>query len=462
MPMKFSGRSRPAPWMRRGAPAAALAVLAACAGSRVSAGSEGAVPASSSSPPATAAVDTVRNSPEARAARRNAPAQQGKPYVVMVSSDAFRWDFADLYSAPNLQRAAREGARGEMIPVFPSKTFPNHYALVTGMYAGHHGLAGNEIYDPATRAEYRISDSVAVRDPRWYGGEPLWVGAERQGMLSGVFFWPGSEAPIGGVLPTYVKAYDHEMPGAPRVDTILSWMRLPAERRPHYLALYFADVDDAAHRHGPRSPETARAVARVDSLVGRLLDGIARLPQRDSVTLVFVADHGMAEVHGERVFLADYLALDGVKVVSGGTYAQLFFHGDSARAEQAYATLSQRLPHGRVYRRGHYPPPYHYDNGPRTGDLLVVMEAPWQVAQRRRPDDGEGGAPMTGGQHGYDPALRDMHASFFALGPAVRPGARPAPFENVHVYPLVMHVLGLRPNPEADGRLEVLRPVLRP
>jgi predicted AlkP superfamily pyrophosphatase or phosphodiesterase len=129
--------------------------------------------------------------------------------------------------------------------------------------------------------------------------------------------------------------------------------------------------------------------------------------------------------------------------------------------EQAYATLSQRLPRGRVYRRGQYPPPYHYDNGPRTGDLLVVMEAPWQVAQRRRPNEGEGG-PMTGGQHGYDPALRDMHASFFAWGPGIRPGSRPAPFENIHVYPLVMHVLGLRPNPEVDGRLEVLRPVLRP
>ena len=398
------------------------------------------------------------NSGAAREARRNAPAQQSKPYVVLVSFDGFRHDFAERYEAPTFQRMAREGARGEMVPTFPSKTFPNHYTLVTGMHAGEHGLVGNDIYDPATGREYGMGDDDAVTDPRWYGGEPLWVGAERQGMLSGVFFWPGSEAPIGGVLPTYVKPYDHDFPAAARVDTVLHWLRLPAERRPHFVALYFSDVDGAAHDHGPRSRQAAAAVSRVDGYLARLLDGIARLPQRDSVTVIAVSDHGMAEVRGEKVYLADHISLEGVRVAAQGPYAQLFFGGDTAALNRAHATLRARLPHGRVYRRGEFPARFRYEN-PRSGDLLVVMESPWQVYAER--DDEEWEPGRVKGVHGFDPAERDMHGIFFARGPLIRPGTRVVPFDNVHVYPLVTHLLGLRSNPQASGRLEVLRPTLR-
>lgn len=433
-------------------PLAALLLLSAALLSLCAAPRPSAAPA--------APGDTVPNSAEARAARRNLPAQRGKPYVVLVSSDGFRHDFAELHGAPTLARMAREGARAErMVPTFPSKTFPNHYTLVTGMHADRHGLVGNEIFDPATGRAYAIGTDSAVTDPRWYGGEPAWVGAERQGMLSGVFFWPGSQAPIGGVLPTYVKPYEHEFPAAARVDTVLKWLGLPPERRPHFLALYFADVDDAAHEHGPRSREAGRAVARVDSMLARLLAGIARLPHGDSVTVIAVSDHGMTEVHGEMVYLADHLELDGVRVVSAGPYAQLFFGGDTARLERAYAALRGRLPHARVFRRGELPSRFAYEN-PRSGDLLVVMDPPWQVGRRR----GERPAwdpARVAGTHGWDPAVGEMHAIFFARGFGIRPGARVGAFENVHVYPLLMHLLGLRPDPEAEGRLEVLRPVLR-
>lgn len=395
----------------------------------------------------------------------SASAEGERPYVVLVSFDGFRHDYADRWQAPTLQRVAREGARARaLVPAFPTKTFPNHYTLVTGMYPGRHGLVGNEVFDPRWSASYRMSDSLAVRDPRWYGGEPLWVTAERQGVTSASFFWPGSEAEIGGVRPTYWKRFDDDFPNAARVDTVLAWLQKPADRRPHFITLYFSDVDHAGHDYGPDAPETARAVARVDSLLARLIDGARALPVGDRVNVVVVSDHGMTAVRPARntLYLDETVPLEGVDVVAAGNYAQLFFRGDTARREATRAALVARLPHSRVYRRAEIPARFHLAGSPRAGDLLVVMEAPWELRRRRR-SGGEGAA--TGdevrGSHGYDPALPEMHGILYTWGPAFRPGGRVGAVENVHVYPLVAHVLGLRPNPEIDGRLAPVRPLLR-
>lgn len=387
-----------------------------------------------------------------------------RPYVVLVSFDGFRHDYADRWHAPTLRRVAREGGRAEaLIPSFPSKTFPNHYTLVTGMYPGNHGLLGNEVFDPRWDAWYGMRDSLAVRDARWYGGEPLWVTAERQGVTSASFFWPGSEAAIGETRPTYWKRFDDDFPNAARVDTVLSWLSKPAESRPHFITLYFSDVDHAGHDHGPDAPETARAVAHVDSLLARLIDGARALPVGDRVNVVVVSDHGMTAVRPAQntLYLDEVVPLEGVDVVAAGNYAQLFFRGDTARMEAVRAALAARLPHSRVYRRAEIPARFHFAESPRAGDLLVVMEAPWEVRLRRRARDAETPAGAVRGSHGYDPANPDMHGILYAWGPAFRPGGRVGRVENVHVYPLVTRILGLRPNPEIDGREEALRPLLR-
>lgn len=385
--------------------------------------------------------------------------------LVLVSFDGFRHDYAERWAAPTFARVAREGGRAEaLVPSFPTKTFPNHYTLVTGMYPGRHGLVGNEIFDPGWNASYRMSDSVAVRDGRWYGGEPLWVTAERQGVRSASFFWPGSEAAIGGVRPTYWKRFDDDFPNAARVDTVLRWLSLSGAQRPRFVTLYFSDVDHAGHDFGPDAPETRASVARVDSLLARLIDGVRTLPGGDRVNVVVVSDHGMA-VHRpaeNTLYLDEILPLEGVQVVASGNYAQFFFRGDTARREAVRATLQARLPHSRVYRTGEIPARFHLAQTPRAGDLLVVMDAPWEVRRRRRTNDGEGsGGTGVRGTHGYDPANPDMHGILYAWGPAFRAGGRTGRVENVHVYPLVTQVLGLRPNPEIDGRVDAVRPLLR-
>ena len=195
----------------------------------------------------------------------NTPEQREKPYLILVSLDGFRADYLDRFRLPNLGRVMKRGARAKwMNPVFPSLTFPNHYSLVTGLHPEKHGIVGNSFYDPARRQRYAMHEGAAVTDGTWYRGEPIWVTAETQGMVAACYFWPGSEAAINGVRPTFFMPYDEDTPNDERVKRTLDWLRLPADRRPHVITLYFSELDTASHRNALDSPriESSGAFAR--------------------------------------------------------------------------------------------------------------------------------------------------------------------------------------------------------
>lgn len=393
------------------------------------------------------------------AAPAPAPAPSGRAYVVLISLDGFRADYLDRYPAPNLRQLARDGVRADaLVPVAPSMTFTNHYAMVTGLYPERTGVVANEMYDPTLRARYDDSDTAAVRDARWYAGEPIWVTAERQGVRAATFFWPASEAPIAGVRPSIYRRYDASIPNAERVRTMIEWLRLPPERRPRLVLGYFSDVDAAGGDFGPDDPRTAAAVARVDSAIGHLRAGLAALPIADSVQLLVVSDHGMRRVTSEQtVYLGDFLApMPGVERVLAGPYAQFFFAGDTARQEAAYRAL-RRVPHARVFRRAEIPEALHLRGTPRAGDLLLLMDPPWRLAVRRpaRPRTGE-----VFGEHGYinDP---EMNGIFLGTGSRLRPRARLGAVRNLDVYPLLARLLGITPAAGIDGRAAGLAPALR-
>ncbi len=377
----------------------------------------------------------------------------------MVSFDGFRYDYLDRYDVPNFDRLAGRGVRADaMIPVFPSKTFPNHYSIATGMYAEKHGLVDNNFYSPEFDAVYRLADRTAVGDGRWYGGEPIWVTAEAQGMVTAAYFFVGTEAPIQGVRPSEYRIYDGSVPNDARVDQVFEWLRRPAAERPHLVMLYFSVVDDAGHRYGPDSPEVERAVAEADRVLGRLLDGLDALEIGEEVYVVVVSDHGMEAVSAERTeYLEDVIPLDGIRFMAGGPYLTLWIEGGAERVREVESALNARLRHARAYRREAMPERWRYAANARAGDVIVLAEPGHQVAGSRSfPARG-------GGAHGYDPAgAPNMQGIFLAAGPAIRPGTRIPAFENVHVYPLIAHLLGLRPNPGIDGRLEVLEPILLP
>lgn len=388
--------------------------------------------------------------------RVNAPEWLDAPYVIMLSLDGFRWDYLDRYPTPALMRLAAEGVRADrMIPVFPSKTFPTHYSMATGMYAEHHGLVGNRYWDPDRGARYDMADRDVVEDGSWYRGEPIWVTAERQGMLSASYFFVGSEADVAGVRPTYWYRFDGSVPNQVRVDGVLGWLALPPERRPHMITMYFSDLDDAGHDHGPDSPEVKEAVATVDRQIDRLLDGIAALPHGNQVYVVVVSDHGMLRAAGSR---AQRVAMDlfpGVRMVEGGPYASLVVdEGGASRAAAVRDSLRAMLPEAQVWLREEVPERFHYSADPRIGDIVILADPGATVGpQGRFP-------PRDSFTHGWDNRTPEMGAIFLARGAGIAPGQRIEAFESVNVYPFLAHLLGLVPNPAIDGSLDVLAPVL--
>jgi predicted AlkP superfamily pyrophosphatase or phosphodiesterase len=384
----------------------------------------------------------------------NTAAQQAKPYVVMVSLDGFRYDYAKKYGAKHLLALSAQGAVAThgMIPSYPSLTFPNHYTLVTGLYPEHHGIVANSFYDPVRRQRFSDNDPATTQDGSWYGGTPLWVLAEKQGMRSACFFWPGSEAEIDGARPAYYLKFDDHFPDDQRIDQVLAWLRLPADQRPHFITLYYSNVDHAGHQYGPDSPQTAAAVAHVDQLIGQLWSGLHQLQL--PVDLLVVSDHGMEREQGPWINLDAYTDLSNFTTVGS-----LLYPDSEAAAEKAYQTLKIKSDAFTVYRRKRAPAAYHYDSNPREGDPIIVANGPYAI-RAHPPASGAKDDPPQLGVHGYDPrVLPSMLALFIAVGPDIRAGSTLQPFENVNVYPLVAAILGLDP-PEVDGNLHVLSKIL--
>ena len=373
--------------------------------------------------------------------------------VLLVSLDGFRWDYLNRGITPNLSRVAREGVRAEaLVPVFPTKTFPNHYTIVTGRYPSSHGIVGNVFVAPDIGRRMALWERDAVRDPRFYLAEPIWVSVERQDLAAAPLFWPGSEAAIGGVLPSHALPYDGTMPDTARVAWLLGLLSRPGDSAPVFLTLYSSAVDDAGHAHGPDAPATNRAIAEADGLIGALVEGLSRIGRSD-VNLIVLSDHGMASTGPDRVVWLDrYLAADALQADEMST---LLTAWPAAGLDDSVYRALRRVPHLRVYRGDDLPRGYRLE-GPRLPPILALADEGWTIARRTQ------GAPppeINLGNHGYDDTLRSMRGVFVARGPAFRRNLAVPSFRNIHVYPLLAEVLGLTPQP-ADGSLDSVRHLL--
>ena len=384
----------------------------------------------------------------------NRAEQLAKHYVVLVSIDGFRYDYAKLYGATHLDAIAKEGATAPdgMLPVYPSVTFPNHYTLVTGLYPEHHGIVAMSFYDPQRKERYAFNDPKTVTDGSWYRGVPLWSLAEKQGMRAACFFWPGSEAEIAGARPSYYLKYDEKVPDEQRVDQVVDWLKLPEAKRPHFITLYFSEVDHAGHEYGPDAPETRAAVRHVDSVIGTLRAHLAKLHL--PIDLVVVSDHGMATEQGGWIDLDQYVDFTGVE-----TAGSLMYPDSEQEAAKLYAKLRIVSNKFKVYRRDRMPAELDYTGEPRIGDPVVVPTGPYSI-RVHGPADSARDHPPNKGVHGYDPgSVPEMRAIFYAEGPDIRKGTTLKSFENVNVYPFLAEILGLNA-PAIDGSAAVLEPAL--
>lgn len=376
-----------------------------------------------------------------------------RPLTILVSIDGFRADYLDRGVTPVLSDLAAHGARAAIRPSFPSKTFPNHYTLVTGLRPDHHGIVENNMEDPAIPGvTFKMSNQAAVVDRRWWDeGEPLWVTAERSGIRTATMFWPGSEAPIHGVRPSLFLHFNQAVQAPARADQVLAWMDLPAETRPKFVTLYFDDVDTFGHQFGPASPEVNAAAGRVDAAIGRLVEGLRA--RGIEANLVVVADHGMAQLSPDRrLVIDDLVPASAIRILSGGAFMTLYpVAGHEAEVERR---LVGRHDHLTCWKKGHFPTRFHYGTNPRVAAIFCLPDTGWTINNRGY----KPGWPELG-THGFDPYSPEMAAVFVASGPAFRPGVKLPTFDNVDVYPLLARLVGVKPQPN-DGRLGPVRAAL--
>jgi alkaline phosphatase D len=385
---------------------------------------------------------------------------QSQHYLVLVSLDGFRWDYATRDNAAHLLALGKAGAWAPqgMLPSYPSLTFPNHYTVVTGLYPEHHGIVANNFLDPARGARFSMNDTQTTHDGSWYGGVPLWSLAESQGMRTACILWVGCEAKIAGSRPSWYATYDGKTQATPqaeqaRIDNTLALLHLPAADRPHFIAIYFSEPDHEGHEFGPDARETRAAALRMDALVGKLRAALATtgLP----IDLVVVSDHGMVKSEGDWINLDQFADLS-----TFDTVGDLLYGKTEEDRDRVYNQLKRISSQFIVYRRKDVPADLNYNQNPREGDPIIVATGPFAI-RAHAPPAGETSHPPTLGMHGFDPhILPEMKASFFAAGPDLRQGKTVAPFDNVNLYPWMAHLLGLNP-PKTDGSLNILSGTLR-
>lgn len=384
-----------------------------------------------------------------------------KPYVLVISFDGFRWDYPDRGLTPNIDQLARDGVRAlSFEPVFPSKTFPNHFSIVTGLYPQNHGLINNRFENPFTKEMYRVGDTVSVRNAKWYRGEPLWETAKRQGVRSASFFWPGSEMNLNYRRPAYFKRYDGSVTHEARIQGIIDWLQLPENLRPHLLFLYFSDTDTQGHRFGPDSPQINEAITLLDEKLGLLRRKLAEIGMAGKVNIILLSDHGMTQLKADGlILLHKILGNRKIKISGYGPLVQFRTSGQKEKAE-LFNLLEKNQKGYTVYLKEDFPAHFHYQHNAFIGDIIAVADLGYsfirsekelQKVLKRKPQ----------GDHGYDNHAMDMHGIFFAAGPAFKKHYRCGTLHNIDVYPLVCRILGITPNQKIDGLLERISPVLK-
>lgn len=392
--------------------------------------------------------------------RQNSIEAQSKPYVIMISTDGFRYDYAKKYNAENLLKLSNSGVQAKaMIPSYPSITFPNHWSLITGLYPSHHGLIDNFFYDYKRKETYAMSNKKNAEDGSWYGGTPLWGLAEKQGVVSASLMWVGSASDAGGMRPTYYYPYHEKFSPSEKVEKVVNWLKLPEDKRPHFISLYFPEVDGSGHHYGPDTKETENAVHLIDQAIGDLVQKVNGLGLKD-VNFVFVSDHGMIKVDGGTPLEIPALLFDKNRFdfYNSQTLLRVYVKNPD-EVKSVYKQLKgSNTDDYEVYLDKKLPKYLHFatkdDKYDRIGQILLMPKAPKIFLEK--------GKKTSVGKHGYNPrVVPEMKATFYAWGPEFKNNMVIDEFANINVYPLVAEVLGLKIDQPIDGKLKVLKGILK-
>ena len=374
-------------------------------------------------------------------------------YTVIISLDGLRWDYLDTYDVPFMQQMARDGVKAVMQPSFPSKTFPNHYTLATGLTPDHHGIIANRFWDREQGVEFSLSNKVTRADGRYYGGDPVWLTAKRQGVKTATVFWVGSDVAVQGDHPTYWRDYQtQQMDFEGRVDEIIRLLSLPEDARPHLVMAYFEEPDRSGHNYGPMNRMTRHAMEDMDLLLSKLWARIQLLPFDDKVNFIVTGDHGMTSVDPKRFVDIDDILPKHWYERFCNDYPTLIYASAPQYIDSICDAL-QGVDHIRAWKRTDVPAYLEYGANHNMGDVVVMPDVGWLFADEP--------SKKQRGSHGFDHTAADMQVGFRAIGPDFKMGyEKRERFRNVCVYPLLCYLLGVTPSPN-DGSLDEVRDLLR-
>lgn len=383
---------------------------------------------------------------------------QAQPYVILISFDGFRWDYCSRGITPNIELLIEEGVKATSLqPVFPTKTFPNHYTLVTGLYPENHGIIFNEFHDPYTKEDYKMWDTTEVRNPKWYRGEAIWETLKFYGIKSASYFWPGASLDSEFRQPEYLYNYVRNDPPINKVNAAIKWLQLPYSKRPHLITLYFSSTDHAGHDYGPDSEGMNRTIASIDSSLGFLLTELEKIQMRDSVNIILVSDHGMTEVSIDNIVNIEEILI-GFNCSYSNYGAAMMVEPDQDKVEEVYNILKKNENHYTVYRKENIPEYLHFNKNPFISEIILVSDLGWSVIVNENlkwmnPES-------FNGNHGYDNTELDMHGIFIASGPALKKNFFTGTLNSLDIYPLLCKIYNAIPNGIIDGRLDRIEFIL--
>ncbi len=390
----------------------------------------------------------------------NSKDSSNKPYLLLISLDGFRWDYVERFTPPHLTNFIKTGVKAEsLIPSFPSKTFPNHYTIATGMYPDKHGILGNIFYSHAKKTIFNIKNREMVEDGSYYGGSPIWVQAAKAGIATASYFFAGTEAAIQGYHPTYYYNYDGSIKNEARVAQAIKWLELPEKIRPHLITLYFSDMDDMGHRYGPNNDTILKkTLYDLDITLGHLFKQIDQIGL--PVNIIIVSDHGMLEISDEKYLPVEMIA-NNEQYLTINSGAIVSIHPkNSSQTDVIYNNLKKIENHFKVYRTANTPEFESIPNNKDWGEIQIIPEPGYYFSDEKSIALMKTSPQKVSGVHGYDPALKEMHGIFYAKGPALKKGYTIPSIKNIHVYPLMCKILGLEIPTDIDGKLDQIESVL--
>ena len=391
----------------------------------------------------------------------NSKASSKKPYLILISLDGFRWDYVEKYKPPHLINFIKNGINSEsLIPSFPTKTFPNHYTIATGMYPDKHGIIANSFYSYDKDMTYRIRDREKVEDGSFYGGNPIWIQANRSNMVTASYFFVGTEANIQGLKPTYYYRFDNSVKNEVRVNQAIDWLKLPPKKRPHLITMYFSDMDDTGHKYGTKNDEELKkTLFELDTQLGVLFKGIEKIGL--PVNIIIVSDHGMSTVPISKFIAIEKIENDSLYTsIDNGAIVNIHPNNKN-QIDSIYTYLKKKESNFKVYKTENTPGFEYIPKNKNWGAIQILPDFGYYFSSTKGIASRKQHINTNFGVHGYDQKHKDMHGIFYANGPAFKKAHRTPSIKNIHIYPLMCKILGLEVPSNIDGNLNQIKNVLK-